>query len=964
MTYCALLLTDVVDSTRIAQELGDEAFAPLWARHDRSARDLLSSWGGREVDKTDGLLAMFNSLDDAAAYALAYHRAIEAAALPFKARVGLHWGSVSVRANNEADVALGAKAFEVEGLAKAMTARVMAVAQGGQTLLTGAAFEQLSSHNLRVLSHGHWRLKGLPEPVELFETGDDASPFVPPPDESKAYRVVRHGDLWRPRRDIQHSVPAERDSFIGRREPLLSIAQKFDSGARLVSILGMGGTGKTRLAIRFANAWLGDFPGGAWFCDLSQARTVDGIHFAVAQGLDVPLGKTDPVVQLAHAIAGRGKCLVILDNFEQVARFAEETLGRWLDRAPLAKFLVTTREVLGIVGEETFALAPLGTQDGVTLFHRRALAAKRDFLIDSSDGPAIEQLVDVLDGLPLAIELAAARVRVMSPNMLLLRMSERFKLLWSSAKRKDHHGTLRAAFDWSWELLTVAERATLAQLSTFEGGFSLSAAEATVDLAQFDGLASVDAVYSLVDKSFVRPVSDERFDLLQSVRAYAAEHLRTAGRYPGSGPLAQDACERRHGAFFASEPEQGIIWRHFDLDNLVAACRRATARGDGQTAAAALSRAWSPLRLRGPFRLGYELAALVRQKCELDEHGQASLAFVSGASLDLCGRPGEAIGEFDAAAKGARTLGLKQLEGTATNGLARLQAQSGNAIEAEASFYAALSIAREIRMPSLECGVLNNLGGFCETIGRLDDAGHHYLAALETAVAAGERRWESGSAGNLGQFYANHGRLAEARALYERAVAIAVELGDRQWEANGRCNLGLLHYAQSRLEPARTELSAALSAARDLGHRRLLAVVQCNLGLVAEASAQPSIALQCYEDAVTVARENADRRSEGQFLNCLGILHAREQRFASARNCLREAANLLESLGDRVNLALVQCSQVEAECLAGDAASARVALRAAESTTAALGQLDDDSELSRALRDARSRVESVAAAKL
>ena len=138
---------------------------------------------------------------------------------------------------------------------------------------------------------------------------------------------------------------------------------------------------------RFAWIWLGEFPGGAWFCDLSQARNVDGLVHAVAQGLDVPLGKDDPVVQLGHAIAGRGPCLVILDNFEQIARHAEDTLGRWLDRAAEARFLVTTREVLGLPGEEALALAPLAPRDAAALFMQRAASAKHD----SSPAPRIRQ---------------------------------------------------------------------------------------------------------------------------------------------------------------------------------------------------------------------------------------------------------------------------------------------------------------------------------------------------------------------------------------------------------------------------------------------------------------------------------------------------------------------------------------------------------------------------------------------
>jgi hypothetical protein len=188
---------------------------------------------------------------------------------------------------------------------------------------------------------------------------------------------------------------------------------------------------------------------------VASAHSLDGIVNAVAQGLDVPLGQDDPVVQLGHAISGRGRCLVILDNFEQVACHAEPTLGHWLDRAVEAQFVVTTREVLGLPGEEVFALPPLPPADALTLFMERAEAASPDLQPTAEDNAAIAPLVALLDGLPLAIELAAARVRVMPPRTLLRRMNERFKVLASKGGRHDRQATLRAAFDWSWDLLSL-----------------------------------------------------------------------------------------------------------------------------------------------------------------------------------------------------------------------------------------------------------------------------------------------------------------------------------------------------------------------------------------------------------------------------------------------------------------------------------------------------------------------------
>src|SRR5258707_3749147 len=455
----ALLLTDVVDSTQLSERLGEVELAALWAAHDRLARDLLPARRGREIDKTDGMLLLFEAAADAVGYAMAYQRALAALNPPLKVRAGVHVEPVIVRKNSPWDVARGAKPLEVEGAAKALAARVMAIANGGQTLLSADARSAVGDVTLRVESHGHWRMKGIAEPIELFEVGEADAAFVPPPDAAKGFRVVREGDLWLPVRNIKHSLPAELDSFVGRRDALAELARRLDAGARLVSVLGIGGTGKTRLVTRFGWSGLGDFPGGVWFCDLSQARSLDGIVYAVAEALAVPLGQEEPVTQLANAIAARSPCLVILDNFEQVSRYAEETLGRGLSRPTQARFVVTTREVLGLAGEETLALAPLPAADAAALFVQRAESAKRDFQPTEEDRAAVDPLVKLLEGLPLAIELAAARVRVMPPRTLLWRMSERFKLLSSTGGRRGPPATLRSTFHWSWGLLSPPAKA-------------------------------------------------------------------------------------------------------------------------------------------------------------------------------------------------------------------------------------------------------------------------------------------------------------------------------------------------------------------------------------------------------------------------------------------------------------------------------------------------------------------------
>jgi len=903
--------------------------ARLWSAHDRAARDLLPEWRGREIDKSDGMLLIFDDAADAAGYALAYHHALARLEVPVKARAGLHIGPVVLRENNPSDVARGAKPLEVDGLAKPVAARVMSVALGGQTLLTAEARSALGDSAAKIQSHGHWRLKGVPEPVELFEIGDAGAPFAPPADTANVYRVVRQGELWLPARQTAHRIPAERDTFVGRHTQLQDLAARFEAGARLVSVIGMGGSGKTRLVTRFAWASLGDFPGGVWFCDLSAARDADGIAHAVGLALDVPLGKDDPVAQLGNAIAGRGKCLLILDNFEQVARYAEETLGQWLDRASAAVFVVTTREVLGLAGEQNLPVPPLPSADATALFIGRATTASASFHPTAEDEAAIRQLTTLLDGLPLAIELAAARVRVMAPTSLLARVSERFKLLASTGGRRDRQATLRATFDWSWDLLSEAEKAALAQLSVFEGGFTLEAAEAVLDLSTYD------VVQSLVDKSFVRALGNERFDLLVSVQEYASEHLHTEGRYPGSGRAAAGSAEARHWTYFSKLGEaRAVANRCADLDNLAAACRRASAHAAFGEAAGALEGAWSAIRMRGPYRVGVELALVVCAIPRKDPAILATVELVTGHALDESGKGAEARGRLDAALALARAFGNQKCEARALCTLGRLDANEGRSDEARKHFEAGLGVARLLADPAIEWEAHNGLGRVSLVQGRIDDARADFNRALDASRRSGNRSSEGRTLTNLGIANLEQGRLEESRAAYESALALAGELGDRQWESNARCNLGLLHQLDGRPSEARAELERALILAREMGHPRTESIVLCNLGIVEDSSGLLDDARAHLEGALALARNAKDQRSEGQFLGYLALVDAHQGKFDAARHRLDEGEGLLRSVSDPFSLGILKCNRAETEQLAGAVESASAFLAEAQALAA------------------------------
>ena len=330
-----------------------------------------------------------------------------------------------------------------------------------------------------------------------------------------------------------HSIPAECDTFVARTEELRSLVSALESsepraGTRVLTIVGPGGTGKTRLAINYGWASVNRWEGGVWFCDLSEARDVEGIVSAVAKSLDVPLGKTDPVRQLEHAIGSRAGSLIILDNFEQVVDYAIPTLGSWATSAARVKFLVTSRERLHVPGELVLELEPLDPEtDGTELFEVRARNSRAGFEVGADNRARIQEIVRRLDGIPLAIELAAGRLRILSLDQLAERLEDRFQLLTGGVLGR--HQTLRVVMDWSWELLTSWERSAVAQASVFEGGFMLDAAEHVLDVSSAsESPPAIDLVQSLVDKSWlsVRVVGERpRFWMYSTIQEYASERL-------------------------------------------------------------------------------------------------------------------------------------------------------------------------------------------------------------------------------------------------------------------------------------------------------------------------------------------------------------------------------------------------------------------------------------------------------
>jgi predicted ATPase len=748
---------------------------------------------------------------------------------------------------------------------------------------------------------------------------------------------------------IQHSLPVERDRFVGRDSELAEIEQVIAGGTRIVTLLGAGGMGKTRLAVQYGRRNLAHWPGGVWFCDLTEARDLNGIVSAVARSMGVPLGKADPVEQLGHAIAGRGKCIVILDNLEQVVSPATAVVHRWSERTG-AFFLLTSRERLG--QESVVNVEPLRMEAGLDLFIERAKRLRPGLELDEAGLQAAQEVVRLVEGIPLAIELAGARMRVMTAVQIVAGMRKRFSLLTGGPSER--HETLAAAIDGSWELLEPWEKAAFAQCSAFEGGFTLEAVEAVLDLnAYADAPWPVDVIQSLTDKSLLRNWVPEvatgvrlpapRFGMYVSLQEYARRKLAEDGAVPrgGSGAGAVRATEERHGNWFGRfGAEQAIVGldQHgggkkrqalgSEFENLVVASQRAAARGDGETATATYRAAWEVISTRGPYAAAVDLGREVLGGALPAKDRALALITLAKAEKDS-GRV-EARAHFEEALVLNRQVGSRLGEGVVLGNLGGLDCELGRLEEARVHFEAALAIHREVNDRLYEGVALANLGTLHRIQGRMEEARAHFEAALAIRREIGHRRGEGIVIGNLAALDYEQGRFEEAGAHYEAALRILRDVGDRRWEGIVLGNLGNLYREQGQIEEARIHYEAALAINRQVGNRRNEGIVLGDLGALHHEQGQWEEAFDHYQAALTIYRDVGDRLSEGVVLRRLGDLHRVHGRMDEAQEVLAQGEALLRAVENWTELPKLLCVRIELEYGRGNTALARTLLNEVE----------------------------------
>ncbi len=627
--------SDIEGSTRLLQSLGDR-YSDALTRHHQLMRAAFSANAGRELRLVgDSFFTLFDSAVGAVAASVDAQRALTAEAWPdgaqLRVRIGLHTGEAAVVGG------------EYVGIDVHRAARIASAAHGGQVLVSRsvrAIVEDALAGDVRLRDLGEHRLKDLSRPEHLYqvEAGGLQTNFPP------------LNTLDR----TPNNLPTQLTSFIGREAEVREV-KRLLKDARFLTLTGPGGTGKTRLALQVAAEVSDDFPDGVYFVGLSAVVDPHLVLPVVMQTLGVQeAAGQSPVDQLATALKGR-KVLLVLDNFEQLVP-AGGDVADLLHATTEAKVMITSRAVLHIYGEHEYPVPPLGLPDmrthvslesmsqyeSVKLFIERALATKPDFTVTNENAPALAQVTTELDGLPLAIELAAARVKLFSPQAMLPRLEKRLTLLRSGPRDlPGRQQTLRGAIEWSYDLLDGPQKRLFARFSVFARGGRLSDAEAVCGPADELGVEVLDGLTALADQSLLRQIpllEEPRFFMLQTIREFAQERLNEspdAGEVGRAHALAFLALAERAQPYLAGPEQKAWLDRlEEDHDNLRAALDCCVGTGEVVTAMRFVSAIWRFWQIRGHLNEGRLRVDQVLQMPQTREHpAECAAALEAGGGI-------------------------------------------------------------------------------------------------------------------------------------------------------------------------------------------------------------------------------------------------------------------------------------------------------------------------------------------
>jgi predicted ATPase/class 3 adenylate cyclase len=949
------LFTDIEGSTRLWEQ-HPEAMRQALARHDVVLRSTIETQGGY-VFKTmgDQFCAAFATAPAALAAALAVPRALQAEAWeetgPLKVRLALHTGTAEQRDGDYFGPALN------------RVARLLAVGHGGQVLLSeatqslvqddlppGASLKDLGSHRLRDLQRA--------EPIYQLLHPDLPADFPP----------------LRSLGSFSHNLPQQVTSFIGREQEMTEIRHRL-AATRLLTLTGAGGAGKTRLSLQVAADLVDSYRDGVWLVEFAPLADPALVPQALATVLSV---QEEPGVPITQTLAQHLKpkhLLLLLDNCEHLLSACAQLTDALLRQCPEVTLLATSREGLGIAGETLYRVPSLSLPDpqhlpqagdellssvtqyqAVRLFIDRAVAVQPGFAVTNSNAPAVAEVCHRLDGIPLAIELAAARVRVLPVEQIATRLNDRFRLLTGGSRTAlPRQQTLRALIDWSYDLLTVPERTLLQRVSVFAGGWTLEAAEAVGSGNGIEEWEVLDLLTGLVDKSLVLYEERDgqgRYRLLETVRQYGRERLVESGE--------AETVRERHVVFFlhlagAKAPdfvriERGLTKEQADRlevehDNFRAALEWSDAaaslpeRPSGDPAltlvrlATALGAFWI---LRGYWTEGYHWLMRAAEATAKPDNTQDDSERTKLRALTLlwCGRLTQYRGFWEQARLPLQeALSLFRRLGDGRGAAAAL-------LELGWEPPGQLEVMEESLDHFRRLGDRAGVGLALDRLSVRSYDQRHYLRARQLAEEGTAVERELGRTVGLayllncaGLAADGLGEMEQARAFFQQSLEIHQELGNKYGMAVGLANLGRTYRPERDLERARDMTSDGLTLARELGRRADIAHLLLNVGEIAAALGDPDAARHHLDEAWSIGHDLGDTDLILPSLLQLAAVareegdpHTTHRLLAEGLNVAREAqddAGLARALEGFAALALTRQQAERAARLLGTAEAIR-----------------------------------------
>ena len=836
----AFLFTDIVGST-VRWERDPEAMRQDVRAHDELLRAAIEGCGGT-VFKTvgDAFCAVFACVEDALRAAADAQLAIGRA--PFLVEDGL-----TVRMAVHAGPA-EAREGDYFGQTLNRVARLLAIGHGGQVLLSNAAMEAIRDSRAvpgDVRDLGNHRLKDLTAPEHVFQLLVPGLTVQFPPLHSLTV--------------LENNLPQQTTSFLGREEDLDHIRALMQD-ARLVTLGGAGGVGKTRCAVQIGAENIERYADGVWFCDLAPITDPAGVAAAVGRVLKIPDAPNVPMIEALVTYLRHKHVLLIFDNCEHVLPAVAALAAALLQNCAQLRILSTSREPLNIAGEALFRMPSLGMPAAVALFEERARAANRKFSVTPENAATVADICRRLDGIPLAIELAAARIRVLSPKQLAEKLNERFRILTGGDRAAlPRQQTMRALIDWSYEMLAERERSIFRQLAVFSGGFTYLTAAAVCETPEIDAIEVLDVLTSLVDKSLVsaEPGEDDaRYRLLESMREYARDRLAERGELDAAvlahARAFADYAEKLGEEYDGIAPEMWLTRAAVDMDNVRAALASSfSPKGDvsvGQRLAATLPRLFGVLAAAEGQRWVRAALESVTEETPLRVRAALHLASASLASVFNQFRAahaaaGLAMSEFEELDDAEGLCDAQRLAG-------RSLVYLGRVAEGEALLTQALSCRRSRGSPRTG-GILGDLAVARALTGDFPASRDLFSRASAAFAEEHDTSKLAITAATLAEAEFLAGNAVEALALAERALTAVRELGRQRTAAAILGNISAYHIALGQHEPARMHAREALQLSRDAQADAVsVAFSLQHLSAVA--------ALRSYEDAQQ-ERENAMR---------------------------------------------------------------------------------------------------------